>query len=79
MIFLVKSRTREGPIDTLRKVQYKLRMNPKKCVFDIGSGKLLGFIVNRGGIKIDPIKVRAIVDMPLPKNMKELRGFLGWL
>ena len=41
--------------DRLRKV--KLCMNPLKCFFEVSSGKFLGFVVRKGGIKIDPIKV----------------------
>ncbi|RDX85759.1 hypothetical protein CR513_32998, partial [Mucuna pruriens] len=40
-------------------------------------GKLLGFIVNERGIKVDPDKVKAIQNMPPPKTETELRGFLG--
>ena len=54
-------------------------MNPKKCVFGVSSGKLLGFIVNKRGIEIDPNKAKAIVEMPPPKNLKELRGLIGRL
>ena len=52
-------------------------MNPKKCVFRVFSGKLLGFIVSKRGIEIDPNKVKAIAEMPPPKNIKELRGLIG--
>ncbi|GKV34732.1 hypothetical protein SLEP1_g43078 [Rubroshorea leprosula] len=39
--------------------------------------ELLGFIVNRRGIEIDPAKIKAIDEMPPPKTQKEVRGFLG--
>ena len=35
-------------------------MNLKKCVFGISSGKLLGFIVSKREIEIDPNKAKAI-------------------
>lgn len=54
-------------------------MNPKKCVVGASSEKLLGFIVSPRGIEIDPIKVKAIVEMSPPKDLKQLRGFLGCL
>lgn len=79
---LEKSRTSEGHVDVLRKVlarQYKLRMNPNMCVFGVGSGKLLRFIVSKRGFEIDPMKVKAIVNMPSLMNFKELREFLGRL
>ena len=36
------------------------------------SGKLLGFIVGAEGIKVDPDKVKAIMDMPSPEIEKEV-------
>ena len=54
-------------------------MNLKKCVFGVSSGKLLGFIVSKRGIEIDPNKAKAIVEILPPKNVKELRGLIGCL
>jgi len=54
--------------------KYQVRLNPKKCVFGVTSGKLLGYIVSRRGIEVDPAKVKAIVEMPPPKNLKALRS-----
>ena len=36
-------------------------------------------MVSSSGIKVDPIKIRAILEMPPPKTEKEIRGFLGKL
>ena len=58
---------------------YKLRLNPNKCTFGVRSGKLLGFVVSDKGIQVDPAKVKAIQEMPVPKTEKEVRGFLGRL
>jgi len=52
-------------------------MNPLKCAFDVASGKFLGFIVWYQGIEIDQAKVKAIQDMPEPKNLKEVRAYKG--
>ena len=49
-------------------------MNPLKCAFGVTSEKFLGVIVRHRGIEIDQAKVKAIQDMPEPKNFKELRG-----
>ncbi|GKV25036.1 hypothetical protein SLEP1_g34544 [Rubroshorea leprosula] len=57
--------------------KYQLRLNPAKCTFDVDFGKLLGFIVSRQGIEIDPAKIKVIDEMPPPKTQKEVRGFLG--
>src|SRR5262249_12660569 len=81
---LVKSKTREDHPKILAKVlqrarEHKLKMNPKKCVFGVSSTKLLGFIVSKWGIEIDPNKAKAIVEMLPPKNIKQLRGLIGRL
>jgi hypothetical protein len=34
--------------------------NTKKCVFDISSGKLLGYMVSSRGIDVNPKKVKVI-------------------
>ena len=57
-----------------RLAEYRLMLNPKKCVFDVTSGKLLGFIVSRCGIEIDPKNVKAIMDMAPPKTLKHIHS-----
>ena len=43
------------------------------------SRKLLGFVVSRKGIEVDPAKVKAIQEMSAPHTEKEVRCFLGRL
>ncbi|CAN6486686.1 unnamed protein product [Victoria cruziana] len=79
---LIKSKARDDHIKILTQVfdwliQYKLRLNPQKCVFGVESGKLLGFMVSHKGIEIDPTKDKAIIDMPPPKTLTELRSLQG--
>ena len=47
--------------------------------FGATSEKLLGFVVSKKGIEIDPDKVRAIQDLPPPRTQKEVRSFMGRL
>ncbi|RVX07142.1 hypothetical protein CK203_053532 [Vitis vinifera] len=44
-----------------RDVEFRLRLNPKKCTFGVTSGKLLGYMVSERGIEVDPDKIRAIL------------------
>ena len=48
-----------------------------KC--DLGMTELLylGHIINAKGVRMDPNKIRAIVEWPIPENLTQLRGFLG--
>ncbi|XP_062116114.1 uncharacterized protein LOC133830173 [Humulus lupulus] len=54
-------------------------MNPLKCAFGVASGKFLGFILRHRGIEIDPAKIKAILEMPPPRNLRQLRGLQGRL
>jgi hypothetical protein len=37
----------------------------------------LGHIITDGGIAVDPSKVRDVLNWSLPKNVAEIRSFLG--
>ena len=37
----------------------------------------LGHIISAEGVRVDPEKIRAIVDWPTPMNLTQLKGFLG--
>ena len=48
---IVKSRDRSDHMAALERFfemirQFRLRLNPKKCTFEVTSGKLLGYMVN---------------------------------
>ena len=40
---------------------YSVRLNPHKCIFCVKLGRLLGFIISKEGIRVDPLKVEAIL------------------
>nr|XP_027118756.1 uncharacterized protein LOC113735999 [Coffea arabica] len=73
---IVKSRTDPQLIPDLREVlnilrESRMRLNPKKCTFGVRSGRFLGFLVSREGIRANPDKLQAIMDMAPPRNVKE--------
>ena len=43
------------------------KLNPEKCVFDVPSGKILGFFVSERGIEENPDKIKAIEQIEAPK------------
>ena len=53
-----------------RLTKFNVRLNPKKCVFTVYSCKLLGYVVSSKGIEINPDKIKAIQEMPIPKTNK---------
>jgi len=52
-------------------------LNPKKCLFGLEEGKLLGHIISKDGIRIDPSRIEAILKIEHPRNLKELQSFIG--
>eukprot|EP00253_Pinus_taeda_P028617 PITA_28617 len=57
--------------------KYGLSLNPKKSLFAMEEGKLLGQIISKDGIHIDPTCVQAIQQIDLPRNKKEIQSFNG--
>lgn len=57
--------------------KFGISLNPKKSLFSIKEGKLLGHIVSKEGVFIDPKRVSTIQALSLPRNKKEVQGFLG--
>ena len=62
-------------LETLR--QHKLYANLKKCEFWMNSVTFLGHVISKEGISVDPRKIQAVKDWPIPKNAKEIKSFVG--
>ena len=54
-----------------------MKLNPSKCAFRVASGKFLGFMVSQRGIEANQEKVRAILEMALPRTVKEVQKLTG--
>ncbi|GKV13815.1 hypothetical protein SLEP1_g24790 [Rubroshorea leprosula] len=59
----------------LRRAQMKL--NPLKCTFAVESGKFLGYVVSKKGIKINPEKIEAVQQMEPPRTVKDVQRLTG--
>ncbi|XP_003737424.1 uncharacterized protein K02A2.6-like [Galendromus occidentalis] len=53
-----------------------LKVN-NKCVFGVEETEFLGHVVSSKGVKPLPDNVKAIENVPEPKNVSQLRSFLG--
>ncbi|XP_027155690.1 uncharacterized protein LOC113780842 [Coffea eugenioides] len=81
---LVKSLTTSAILSDVREVfgvlrDSRMKLNPKKCVFGVTSGKFLGYLVSHRGIEANPDKVKAIQDMSPPRNLREVQRLNGRL
>ena len=54
-----------------------MKLNPEKCIFGKPEVKFYGNIMGKAGLKADPEKVEAIVNLPVPTNKTEMSSFLG--
>ena len=52
-------------------------LKPSKTFVGYTTVRCLGFLVSKGGIAVDPARVEALINMPDPTNIKELRSYIG--
>ena len=79
---LVYSQSREEHIEHLRTILQTLREHLlfakfKKCVFWLEQVAFLGHVVTKEGITVDPGNVEVVQNWPTPRNVIEVRSFLG--
>ena len=48
-----------------------------KCDFWLKEVSFLGHIVSAEGIRVDPVKIEAVMNWKPPRNVTEVRSFLG--
>lgn len=79
---LVYSKIREENMQYLRIVlqtlwEHELYTKKEKCDFWLSEVKFLGHVVSGEGISMDPAKVKAVLQLEQPKNLADIRRFLG--
>ncbi|KAL2236310.1 UNVERIFIED_CONTAM: Retrovirus-related Pol polyprotein from transposon [Sesamum indicum] len=79
---LVKSRRPETHLSHLRESfdimrAYGMKLNPTKCIFGVGGGKFLGYMVSSRGIEANPEKIEAILQLKSPTSVKDVQKLTG--
>ena len=54
-----------------------ITLNKEKCSFEQSEISFLGQIIGPSGVRADPQKVQAIIDLPQPQDVSEMRRVLG--
>jgi hypothetical protein len=54
-----------------------LQLQRAKCKFAQPQVEYLGYIASKDGIRASPDKTKAVKNFPVPKNVKEVRSYLG--
>jgi len=55
-------------LDTCQR--YQIALNLKKCLFCIPLGNLLGHVVCRQGLMVDPVKIMVTLNLEVPRSVK---------
>lgn len=55
-----------------------LFLKPEKCEFEQDRTEYLGMIITHDRVEMDPIKVKAITEWPVPRNVSDVRHFRGF-
>ena len=79
---IVMSKTVDEMLERLRAVLERLRManlklKPSKCQILQTRIEFLGHVITKTGVETDPKKVSAVREWPTPKNVHDVRAFLG--
>jgi hypothetical protein len=79
---VVKTRETHTLVDNLQRIftalnKYQWKLNPKKCIFGVPSGILLGNVISHDDIRPNPTKVKAVSDMQPSKNVKNIQKLTG--
>ena len=65
--------------EVLRRLRkHKLYANPDKCEFHSTTVEYLGYILSPEGLSMAEDKVKAILDWPVPRKIKDIQSFLGF-
>src|ERR1019366_3984008 len=58
--------------------EHDLYLKPEKCQFEQRRIEFLGVILEKGTVQMDPTKTKGIADWQAPRNLRDVRAFLGF-
>jgi len=79
---LVGTEIKEGHDEIVEEILRRLEKNdlyvkPEKCIWKVRKIGFLGVIIGPNGIEMEKEKVEGVLSWPEPKNVKNVRKFLG--
>ncbi|XP_016332899.1 uncharacterized protein LOC107681197 [Sinocyclocheilus anshuiensis] len=80
LIFSGSLEEHEGHVSRVlqRLLDNHLYVKPEKCEFHVTQAQFLGFIITPGHVEMDPKKVEAVLNWPIPATVKEVQRFIGF-
>lgn len=78
----VYSKNRQDHIIYMKQIfercrKYDISLNPKKSIFAVSEGRLLGHVIFKDGIFVDSERTKAIMHIPMPNSNKYMQSFFG--
>ena len=79
---MVETETEEGHDKLVEEILKRLEENdlyvkPEKCKWKVREVDFLGVVLGPEGIKMEKAKIKAMLDWPVPKSVKNIQKFLG--
>jgi dsDNA-binding SOS-regulon protein len=79
---VVKTRDAATLIDDPRETfdnidRYKIKLNPKKCVFGVPGDQVLRYFISSRGIEANPLKIKVVLDMEPPRSLQQVLQLAG--
>jgi len=79
---LIGTETEEGHDEIVEEILRRLEENdlyvkPEKCVWKVKRIRFLGVVIGPNGIEMEAEKVDGVRNWPQPRNVKDVRKFLG--
>jgi len=77
-----ETETEEGHNKIVKEILRRLEENdlyikPEKCIWKVRKIGFLGVVIEPNGVKMEEEKVDGVLSWPEPKNVKDIRKFLG--
>ena len=79
---LIASETAEQHVDDVQELlkrckDTRITLNRKKMALGQSEVKFAGYLVGLNGLKVDPDKIEAVNEFPVPATRQDLRSFMG--
>ncbi|GJS50232.1 reverse transcriptase domain-containing protein [Tanacetum coccineum] len=80
----IKSTSEEGMLSDIQETferfrSINMKLNPKKCSFGVEEGLFLGHLITKQGIKVNPLKIKAVTELEQPRALKDIQSLNGKL
>nr|GEU54316.1 reverse transcriptase domain-containing protein [Tanacetum cinerariifolium] len=79
---VIKSISEEGMLSDIQETferfrSINMKLNLKKCSFSVEEGSFLRHLIIKQGIKANPLKIKAVIELEQPRALKDIQSLNG--